>query len=219
MKNIIALATLAFLTAGCGNSSKQQAESLLSQARLAVEDSRYKEARTLVDSIRQAYPREVEVRRQCLALSDSIDWRLAQEEAVIADSIATYSDIELKELLSEFVLEKDVKFQMVGNYVLSKYAGDKTKSRFFPQVSEDGIMSLVSMDKNRKYVYTEVNVEADSFTGKLPAECSADDMHSVQKTYELALAFKRSKEAASNAEKSALKVRFFETKMQKNNSL
>lgn len=216
MKKYLMLAPLAVLTAGCGNSSKQQAEALLSQARSAVEHSDYSEARMLVDSIRQTYPREVDVRRQCLGLSDSIDWMMAQVESSAADSVTTFSEIELKELLSEFVLEKDAKYQTTGNYVLSKYAGDKTNLQFFPQVSEDGIMSLVSMDKARKYVYTEVLVEGDSFTGKLPAECSADDMISVQKTYTLALAFKHRKEAAAAAERAALKVRFYEKKLQGN---
>lgn len=61
---------LALLAAACtGNGDKEKATLLLDEAQKAFEARNYVEALALIDSIKSAYPKQIDIRREALHLS------------------------------------------------------------------------------------------------------------------------------------------------------
>ncbi len=201
----------------CDVSSTSAAEDLLNDARSAVSAGDYEKARKCIDSLRVCYPREFDARREALAFEDTLNLYQAKHELAIADSVSTFAELELADLQSKFVLEKNEKYQSEGFYVLPKYAGNKSRFDFFPEVEESGKMLLVSVDKQRKYTFTDVAVNEEEFDEKnIQISIPSNALQDVKECYRLALAFSRSHDALESKEKQNLKVRFFEKKIQEN---
>ena len=67
---ISAIAGLCLTVASCGgNNDTEKATALLQEAQTAYESHDFSRAITLTDSIKSAYPREIDVRREALHLS------------------------------------------------------------------------------------------------------------------------------------------------------
>lgn len=162
-------------------------------------------------------PSKVELRKQEMRQRDSLEVVQAKAELRAADSIATFKEFELEELKSQFVLEKQEKYQTVGYYVLPEYKGDKSRFTFFPEVEENGKMLLVNIDKKRQYKFTEVNLDNNELESKLPSNLSAKVRADVDKCMSLARTMKELSDARTAKEKMELKIRFYETKQQKIN--
>ena len=81
MKKIILSLSVLLLCACGGDDTNQKASGMLSDARLALKDGRYTEARDSILALRQKYPTAIAVRKQAILLLDSI------EMAAAADSL------------------------------------------------------------------------------------------------------------------------------------
>jgi len=214
MKQLILLASTVFLI-GCAEDYETPAHVLLDEARTALANEQFDKAHQLVDSIRSQYPKAVNARREALKFVDSVELVHAQYDLHVTDSILTYRRFELSDMKSKFVLEKDAKYQSVGNYVTPAQSGDKSRFRYFTEVNEQGTMVLVSVDANRKYHPNEIEVEGDTFDGVYPSGFSAADISAFTSCYGLAKLFKDVKDAEAMYDKYATKVRFFQTKIEK----
>ncbi len=113
---------------------EQQAQELLSQARVAMNDARYADAHTLIDSLRHAYPRAIEVRRQALRFEDSLCLAEARAEQAVIDSIYTFACLDREELRRTGIDTLSVRFKQLRDRADSlRYAADRAwqKVRFY----------------------------------------------------------------------------------------
>lgn len=215
MKKIyLSLATVLMLCS-CDGFKSREAFHLLQEAREATSSQHYDSARNLIDSIRTLYPRQFDARRAALAFADTIELEQARHDLIIADSVLTFAAFEMEDCKKAFVFEKQPKYQTVGYYVLPECAGSKTSLSFFPEVEENGKLLLVSIDKNRKYEFTEVPVDelhdvADDY-GNL--HLSPEQKMQVDVCATLAQLMHKHQSAREEKEKLELKVRFFEKKI------
>ena len=162
-------------------------------------------------------PSMVEQRRAEIREHDSLELVQARADLAVADSVATFKAFELADLKGMFVFEKEEKYQTVGYYVLPEYKGNKSRFTFFPEVEETGKLLLVSIDKQRKYTFTEVTVDDEDYTTKLPVNLSDAMLKDIDKCYSLAKTMQDLEKARTDKEKMELKVRFYEKKMEMGN--
>lgn len=212
MKKVVFGMAILVSVFSCGRSDREMAQKLLDEARESAARSEYERARELIDSLRRTYPAEIEVRRDALAAEDSIELAAARKELAIIDSVLTFSRFELEDMKSQFVLEKDEKYQTVGNYVAKAYAGDKTKLSFFIQVNEEGTMQLVTIDKARKYTVQEAAVNGRGGDAVLPESATSADFEALNQSYALAKAIQDNRAAVEQWKKAEVKVKFYERK-------
>lgn len=203
------------LFVSCSKSDSASASELLSAARVNYSQGKYNEARMLIDSLRNTYPKEFDVRRAALSFSDSIELAEAKDSLQVADSLEIFTSFQLDDMKQQFVLEKNEKYQSVGYYVVPAHAGNKSKLTFYPEVDETGKFLLVDIDANRKYTFTEVDISAnDSISlDNLYKRAPEGQRESIKQCERLASAFLMHKQAKELKEKMHLKVRFFEKKI------
>lgn len=204
----------AVLLSACGTSSSEKAEELLNEARTAVSEARFDDARHMIDSLRSTYPKEVEVRRKALAFSDSLE--LAESENLLqqADSIETFRKFELEDCKRAFVFEKQEKYQSQGYFVLPKHAGNKTNLSFFPEVEESGKLLFVTIDSKRHYAFHEVPMNTNGYRDYSAVELTKEQTIDANHCYELAyyfLQYNHSKEVKEELER---KVKFYKLKIE-----
>lgn len=151
--------------------------------------------------------RKTEIRRQ-----DSLELAQARADLAVADSVATFKAFELEDLKKRFVFEKQEKYQTTGYWVLPSYKGSKERFSFYPEVEEGGKLLLVSIDKQRQYSFTEVDLTAEDYTALLPKGLSDAQKKDVAKCYALAKAMHDLQETQKQQEKLRLKERFYTEK-------
>ncbi len=210
----------AMMLSSCGESNRTKAYQLLDEARLAMLQNQHMKAHDLIDSLRNSFPKEIACRREALLFVDSLELHEAKYNFAKADSSLTFKRLELDEMKKRFTLEKDERYQSVGYYVVPSQAGNKQNLNFFAEVSEDGTMQLVSIDKNRKYSYTTVSLSEDRGSmALLPPNATADDALIVEQCYQLAKLFAEVKLGEEEVKRLMVKIRFYEKKLEKDNSL
>lgn len=215
MKKLFLIGIVAMCLFSCSENDTDKAKNLLVQARECAARSDYEGYRVMIDSLRKTYPMEIEVRREALAAEDSIELEAAKKELALLDSVLMFSMFELDDLKNQFVFEKDEKYQSVGNYVAKAYSGDKAKLNFFIQVNEEGTMQLVTIDKNRKYIFSEVAVNGRGGDAVLPESATSTDFEALNQSYALAKAIQNIRMAVEQRKKVDVKVKFYEKKASK----
>lgn len=88
MKQIVmtVLAVAAMIVAGCGSNSEEKAAAgLLEQAKAEYANKEYGKALATIDSLRKAYPKQVEARKAALALHQEVSLAQAQEALAEVD--------------------------------------------------------------------------------------------------------------------------------------
>ena len=208
----------ALLLTGCTASDTDKANSLLEEARLALQDGQYDRARNLVDSLRSTYPKEFDVRRSALAFADSIELAQAKYGRQVADSVATFKNFELDDLKKDFTLEKQEKYQSKGYYVTNDYAGSKSSYTYFTEVEEGGVLLAVSISRSAGIRYDFQKVDVDLNSEVVPAcpisrPLTEKEQISYEKCYRLAKCMNELSEANAARDKFDVKVRFFERKL------
>lgn len=158
-------------------------------------------------------PSLVEQRKAEIRKQDSLELAQTKADLVAVDSIMTFKTFELEDLKSQFVFEKEEKYQTTGYYVLPSYKGNKSRFTFFPEVEETGALLLVSIDKQRRYTFTEVALDDDNYTKQLPSNLSDATLKDIAQCYALAKTMQDLDKARKDKEKMELKVRFYEKKI------
>lgn len=217
MKRLYMYIIVSLLLIGCRDNVSEQAYKVLDEARMAMQEHRYDDARRKIDSLRFNFPRAIDARRDALEFMDSLELSEAKTLYMTADSMQVFKKFELDDLKKSFVLEKQEKYQTTGYYVTPDYAGSKSSYDFFPEVEETGKLLLVTITRGNKINYDFTEVDLDS-AENIPATpltrtLSAKEQRAYEKCYALAKCFKEYQEAKALREKYDVKVRFFEKKM------
>lgn len=179
MKRIFILIVVVAVFAAC-SSPEKKAEVLLTEARSAVAESRYDDARALVDSLRSAYPTAVEARREALKLEN--EFELADAKKCLEQtSEKLVSETErLDSMKTYFILEKDSKYQAVGYFVNPEQIGSKMhKTALRAQVNEEGQMVLVSIVHGKKLGHKRIRVSLPTGEMAETPRCFSFLTHSV----------------------------------------
>ncbi|MBQ6965653.1 MAG: hypothetical protein IJP82_08205 [Bacteroidaceae bacterium] len=160
-------------------------------------------------------PSLVEQRKAEIRRNDSLELVQALRDLAAADSVATFRELDVKDLKEQFVFEKQEKYQTVGYYVLPGYQGDKSRFTFFPEVEESGKLLLVSIDKKRRYAFMEIDLDEEDYMAQLPANLTAAQRNDIHRCYALAKAMHDFDAAKKQQEKMLLKLHFYEEKMER----
>lgn len=159
MKNIWAVMLVVAALCSCGDTPEEKAAMLLDEARHAVAGGEFERARGLVDSLRATYPKAMDVRRSAIAFSDTIEMEEAKVMLADADSMLVFKLLELAELKSGFVLEKNAEYQTVGYYVCPEQVGGKMhRTSLRAEVNEEGQMVLISIVHGTKIAHERIRV-------------------------------------------------------------
>lgn len=159
------------MLASCGESMEKKAEVLLNEARNAYMAQDYGRSKGLLDSLKVAYPKAFKARRAALQLRRDVEMgeqlrslRFCEEKL---ETLAARRD----SLLPVFVLEKDGRYQDVGNYMIPSQTVKNNLNNTYlrAQVDEHGIVVLSSVYRGKALGHTGVRVSSgDSY-----AECEA----------------------------------------------
>lgn len=170
-KFYLVLAAVVLLLSSCGKSIEEKAQSLVEEARVACENENYGQAKLLLDSVRNTYPKAFKARRDALSLQRDVE-RGEQRRSLIfceaqLERLAACRDT----LVAHFVLEKDSRYQDTGNYMAVSQTGKNNRDNTFlrAQVSEKGVAVLSSIYRGKAISHTTVRVTSDGSY----AECSA----------------------------------------------
>ena len=119
MKKITTTIAVASLLAivSCGENIEKSAQLLVDEARAAYEAQDYIAAKQLLDSAKRTYPKAFKARRAALYLGRDVE--LAEQQRSVEYYNGEIAALEARRdaLLPQFVLEKDKKYQDVGNYI------------------------------------------------------------------------------------------------------
>lgn len=179
MKRFLSLIFVAAVLAAC-TSPEKNAEALLVEARNAVAECRYDDARNLVDSLRSAYPTAVEARREALKLENEFELADAKQCLAQTSEKLTKEVARLDSLKEHFVLEKDAKYQAVGYYVCPEQIGSKMhKTSLRAQVNEEGQMVIVSIVHGKKLSHKRIRVSLPTGEMAETPKCFSFLTHSV----------------------------------------
>lgn len=135
-----------FFLASCGQEEKK-ANELLSRAESSFQSANYSEAKLLIDSIRNSYPKVFDVRRKAIMLKQQVELKEQQISLEYLDSMMSVKQLVLDSIKSDYVLEKDTAYQEIGNYFYPSQVVEKNIGRTFlrASVNEKGEMSLTSI--------------------------------------------------------------------------
>lgn len=174
-------------------------------------------ALTTLSACQQKKPSMVELRREEIRRNDSTE--LAQARTFREDADRDIQRLEMLEeaLKEKFIFEKVEKYQTQGYWVLPAYKGSKERFTFFPEVEESGKLLLVHIDQQRRYTFTEMNLDSQYYNTELLKGLSKQQLADVEECRALATTMKLLVEARQRQEKMALKVRFYEEKMRRDN--
>ena len=148
MKKIIfPLLLMVCLFTACTNHGEKDAQQYLDAAQQEMERGHYNQAKILVDSLRTIYPKAFEARKKSIALMQQIELGEQQVSVAFIDSVLMAKELVMATQRKRFVLQKDKKYQDIGNYFYATQVIDKNKKRSYlrAQTDELGNMRLTSI--------------------------------------------------------------------------
>lgn len=160
-----------FFLASCGQEEKK-ANELLSRAEASFQSANYSEAKLLIDSIRNSYPKVFDVRRKAIMLKQQVELKEQQISLEYLDSMMSVKQLALDSIKSDYVLEKDTAYQEIGNYFYPSQVVEKNIGRTFlrASVNEKGEMSLTSIYcAGGSLNHTSVKVSSNDAFAQTPA--------------------------------------------------
>lgn len=155
-----AIASLAMLVACTGSGDKDKAQALLDEATAAYDARDYARALTLTDSIKSAYPGEIDIRRQGLHLATRATEGLTVQRLQEADSLVAVLGVRGDSL------QRLVKF--VKNPIEGYYTGVSTNPESVgsvnglqARISPEGDFYIISSLKGQSVKSTSVSVSCN----------------------------------------------------------
>ena len=113
----IAVASLLAMVS-CGENIEKSAQLLVDEARAAYEAQDYIKAKLLLDSTKRTYPKALKARRAALYLGRDVELAEQQRSVDYFNEEIAVLEARRDSLLPQFILEKDKKYQDVGNYMI-----------------------------------------------------------------------------------------------------
>lgn len=142
---IIVIAALG-LFAACSDKKKEEANSILTEAKSLYEQGNYSEAMALLDTLDNSYKEQVEIRRDAMHLRPQIIEKQSLIELESTDSLIVTLSLE-SEKLKESLKKVDDGFE--GYYTTIDLAGKipADKDGLYARMSPDGVLSIISSAK------------------------------------------------------------------------
>jgi len=155
-----AMAALALLTSCSGSGDKAKAKALLDEATAAYDARNYTGALALTDSIKSAYPAEIDVRRQALHLATRATEGLTVQRLQEADSLVAVLGVKGDSLQR---LVKFVKNPIEGYYtgVSTDPESVGTVNGLQARISPEGDFYVISSLKGKNIKSTSVTVSCN----------------------------------------------------------
>lgn len=157
---IVYLSLCALLLVACAPSDTEQAQVLVQQAQILVDNGQWRQARIVLDSVHTVYPKEVAQRRLAKALGDSITYLEAQSTLAYADSMLPPLLEQSDKLLKQFKYEKDAQYEDKGRYVHRLlHTSSNTARNFLQAYVRDDRQTIV-----KSYYYGSYQVNQQQVT-------------------------------------------------------
>ncbi len=151
-----------FCSCGSSNGKSNEADSLLSQAQLLYDNGEYELSLTLIDSLKNTYPEEIDLNKSGLYLRTLNNEKIVQNEIIQNDSLITVLSAENKELADKFKFIKH-KDMVEGYYVhksISGETGNVDRTGLEPRIGEDELFYIVSYITGHDVKHTAVKVSS-----------------------------------------------------------
>lgn len=155
MKKItILFSCVALMCASCGEDIESNARGLLDEARVAYEAKDYGKARLLLDSLKNTYPKAFKARREAIKLSRDVEYGEQTRSITFYDEQLKQLTEQRDKLLTDFVLEKDTRYQEEGYYMLPSQTLKNNYGLTYlrAQVSEKGDAMITSVYRGNKAI-------------------------------------------------------------------
>lgn len=160
---LVACAAVAMIA--CGPTDTEKAQSRLDAAKQMAQEGRLNQAKIELDSIHILFAREVAVRRQAVALADSISYVENQRTLAYSDSVLQTLLPQVDPLMKKFSYEKDERYEKDGKYVHRLLRTEQNMNRCYIQayVSDQRVTTLKSYYFGSKpLAQTDFVLSADS---------------------------------------------------------
>lgn len=173
MKKIsILLLCATVVCSSCGEDIESKAKGLLDQARTASEAKDYGKARLLLDSLKSTYPKAFKARREAIKLSRDVEYGEQTRSITFYNEQLKQLAEQRDKMLSDFVLEKDTRYQEEGYYMLPSQTLKNNYGLTYlrAQVSEKGDAMITSVYRGNKSIeHKSIKLSA----GETFVECNA----------------------------------------------
>lgn len=174
---LVAIVSLLTLNSCSGSGDKAKAKALLDSATEAFQEGNYTKAIELTDSLRSAYPSEIEIRREALHLSTRATERLALRRLETADSLLAVLSVRGDSLsrLVRFVENPIEGYYVAGNVKDGNVIGSNGLQA---RLSPAGDFYMISSLKAKQVKSTSVTVECDgesATTSTIPHDGERND--------------------------------------------
>ena len=145
-KTIILFFTVIFISA-CGPSDDQKASKFLEEAQISFEEGNFTKAKLQIDSIKMMYPKAFETRKAGIRFMLKIEQEEQLRGLTYLDSLDNAKQKQFISIQSNYKLEKDEKYQNIGNYIIPEQEIERNIHKSFLrfQVNELGVMSMTSI--------------------------------------------------------------------------
>ncbi|MDR2918018.1 MAG: hypothetical protein LBV72_01455 [Tannerella sp.] len=130
---------------GCGKTKEARAH--FEQAKMLYETKQYAAAKSVIDTIRILYPREIEVLKESLTLMRLVEKGESERNIAFCDSLMPIRMEEIEKLKAGFILEKDSVYEDIGNYIWKQQTIERNVQRSYIRcgVDEKGEIYLASV--------------------------------------------------------------------------
>ncbi|MBR3453990.1 MAG: hypothetical protein IKH26_01575 [Bacteroidaceae bacterium] len=154
------------------DNGQKEAEELLKEARGMLSSDQFTQARLLIDSLRTAYPRAFDARREAIDLMNELEIKEAQHG--IAVNERTIADVQkrVSDLKSNFILEKAPRYQTIGFYKdIQQPASSLHRTCLYAEVDETGQLFLVSVLTGKQLKHEIIKVDTGTEEGVESDKC------------------------------------------------
>ena len=164
---ILSILSISFLSCQ-SESDAEKASAYLNRARSCVAESHYNQAKILLDSIHDCYPREVAVRRLAKILLDSISVIENERTLHYCDSLLPLMQAEIATALKSFRSEDDSSYLSEVRYVHRLLRTENNALRCYLQVKvgESGDVFMKSTYCGRSIKHNTVELQSKDFSLK-----------------------------------------------------
>lgn len=150
IRKLLVASTLILLVTNCGPkklTEEELAQKQLSNAESCFESQKLNTAKMHIDSINNLYPKQIGIRKKANLIFSKIQLIELKRNLIYADSVLKLKQVEFKNRAKNFTLEKDEKYEDIGNYIYKKQKTENNTGRTYikPMVEETGTFILSSI--------------------------------------------------------------------------
>ena len=173
MKQLISILLILATFMACQPSEEQRAQQLVTDAHTLVDNGQWRQARIILDSLHQTYPKQVAERRLAKALEDSITYLEAQRTLAYVDTLLPPLLEQADKIIKRFKYEKNEKYEDYGKYVHRLLeTGSNTSRNFIQAYVRDDKQTFV-----KSYYYGDKQMNQQSLSLQSEGESAVFQGH------------------------------------------